>query len=78
METLSQLECTACRGDEPPLTDDQIAQMLPQVPGGKLVERDGIKRLERRFRFRNSVQALAFTNEVGQIPEQEGHHPAIE
>ena len=77
MEALSQMKCTACRGDEPRLTDDGIADMLPQVPEWGLVERDGIKRLERRFTFRNFAQALAFTNKVGELAEAEGHHPAI-
>ena len=34
-------------------------------------------RLERSFTFRNFRQALAFTNRVGQLAEEEGHHPAI-
>jgi 4a-hydroxytetrahydrobiopterin dehydratase len=41
------------------------------------VEREGIKRLERTFKFKNFVQALAFTNKVGELAEAEGHHPAI-
>jgi 4a-hydroxytetrahydrobiopterin dehydratase len=71
------MKCTACRGDEPTLTDDEIAQMRPQVPEWQVVEREGIKRLERVFRFRNFAQALAFTNKVGEQAEEEGHHPAL-
>jgi 4a-hydroxytetrahydrobiopterin dehydratase len=41
------------------------------------VEKDGIKRLERSFLFDDFAQALAFTNKVGQIAEEEGHHPDI-
>jgi 4a-hydroxytetrahydrobiopterin dehydratase len=78
MNKLVQLKCTACRGDEPPLADEVITGLMPQVPGWNLVERDGIRRLERSFKFRNFVEALAFTNEVGQIAEEEGHHPVIE
>jgi 4a-hydroxytetrahydrobiopterin dehydratase len=78
MATLAQLKCTACRGDEPPLTDEEIEELMPQVAEWNLVERDGIKRLERLFKFRNFAEALAFTNEVGQIAEEEGHHPVIE
>jgi 4a-hydroxytetrahydrobiopterin dehydratase len=74
---LSEMKCTACRGDEPTLTDDEIAQMRPQVPEWQVVEREGIKRLERVFRFRNFAQALAFTNKVGEQAEEEGHHPAL-
>ena len=78
MENLTHLKCTACRGDDPPLTDDKIARLLVQVPAWDVVEQDGIKRLERSFKFRNFAQALAFANGVGQLAEAEGHHPAIE
>ena len=77
MDQLTQLKCTACRGDEPMLTDAQIAELHPQVPNWQVVERDGIKRLERTFKFDNFVHALAFTNKVGELAEEEGHHPAI-
>ncbi len=77
MDQLVALKCVACRGDEPTLTADEIAALLPQVPEWQLVERDGIKRLERVFKFRNFVQALAFTDQIGQIAEEEGHHPAL-
>jgi 4a-hydroxytetrahydrobiopterin dehydratase len=41
------------------------------------VERDGVKRLERTFGFRNFAEALAFTDKVGERAEVEGHHPAL-
>jgi 4a-hydroxytetrahydrobiopterin dehydratase len=41
------------------------------------VERDGVKRLERVFKFRNFVEALGFTNKVGELAEAENHHPAL-
>jgi 4a-hydroxytetrahydrobiopterin dehydratase len=78
MNKLAQLKCTACRGDEPPLTDAEIAELRPEVPAWALTERDGIKRLERTFKFSNFAEALAFTNAVGQIAEEAGHHPLIE
>jgi 4a-hydroxytetrahydrobiopterin dehydratase len=77
-EKLKQMKCSACRGDEPPLADEEIEGLLPQVPKWELVEREGIKRLERTFKFRNFAQALAFTDKVGEIAEEEGHHPVIE
>lgn len=77
METLMQMKCVACHGGEPTLTDEEIADMLPQVSEWKIVEQDGAKHLERRFTYRNFVQALAFTNKVGELAEAEGHHPAI-
>ena len=77
MSELSEMKCTACRGDEPTLTDTEIAELSPQVPEWHVVQREGIKRLERVFRFRNFAEALAFTNRVGEQAEEEGHHPAL-
>jgi 4a-hydroxytetrahydrobiopterin dehydratase len=71
------MKCTACRGGEPTLTDDEIAELHPQVPDWQIVERAGIKRLERVFRFNNFVEAMGFTNRVAEIAEAEGHHPAL-
>jgi 4a-hydroxytetrahydrobiopterin dehydratase len=77
MPSLSEMKCTACRGGEPTLTDAEIAELHPQVPDWQVVERDGIKRLERVFPFKDFAQALAFTNAVGALAEEEGHHPAL-
>jgi 4a-hydroxytetrahydrobiopterin dehydratase len=77
MSELSEMKCTACRGGEPTLTEAEIAELLPRVPDWQLVEREGIKRLERVFGFRNFAEALAFTNRVGEQAEEEGHHPAL-
>ena len=77
MSELSEMRCTACRGDEPTLTDAEIALMHPQVPEWQVVQREGIKRLQRVFGFRNFAQALTFTNRVGEQAEKEGHHPAL-
>jgi 4a-hydroxytetrahydrobiopterin dehydratase len=77
MSELSQMKCTACRGDEPTLTDAEIEELRPQVPDWRVVESEGVKHLERAFRFDNFAQALAFTNKVGEQAEKEGHHPAL-
>ena len=77
MSTLQESKCTACRGDSPRVTDEEIAEFQPQIPDWKIVERDGIPRLERTFRLKNFVEALEFTNKVGALAEGEGHHPAL-
>ena len=77
MTTLTQMKCTACRVGEPTVTDVEVAELHPQVPAWKIVERNGIKRLERVFKLKDFVQALTFTNTVGDLAEAEGHHPAI-
>ena len=77
MADLTQMKCVACRGGEPTVTDAQIAEYKPQIPEWQIVERENIKHLERTFKFKNFVEALAFTNKVGEIAEAEQHHPAI-
>jgi 4a-hydroxytetrahydrobiopterin dehydratase len=77
MAALTQLKCTACRRGEPTVTDEEIAVLHPEVPDWQIVERDGIKRLVRVFSLADFAAALAFTNAVGAIAEEEGHHPAL-
>jgi 4a-hydroxytetrahydrobiopterin dehydratase len=77
MSELSEMKCTACQGGEPTLTDPEIAEFYPQVPLWQVVEQEGVKRLERVFKFGDFAQALAFTNKVGEQAEEEGHHPAL-
>jgi 4a-hydroxytetrahydrobiopterin dehydratase len=77
MSELSEMKCTACRGGEPTLTEAEISELRPRVPEWQVVEREGIKRLERVFGFRNFAEALAFTDRVGEQAEEEGHHPAL-
>jgi 4a-hydroxytetrahydrobiopterin dehydratase len=77
MEALKNEKCTACRRDSPRVTETEIVELKLLIPEWTLVERDGIQRLERVFRFSNFVEALNFSNRVGAIAEEEGHHPAI-
>ena len=77
MDTLVQMKCVACRADAPPATADDIAAWLPQIPGWKIVDREGVRNLERIFKFKNFQQALAFTDQVGELAEEAGHHPDI-
>ena len=77
MTDLHQIKCVACRAGEPTVTNSEIDMLLPQIPEWQVKEVDGIKRLERVFKFKNFVQALEFTNKVGAIAEEEDHHPLI-
>jgi 4a-hydroxytetrahydrobiopterin dehydratase len=52
-------------------------ELAAQVPEWRIVERDGVKQLERVYKFENFVRALAFTNEVGDLAEAHDHHPAL-
>jgi 4a-hydroxytetrahydrobiopterin dehydratase len=54
-----------------------MAELKPKVPEWQVVEQAGVKRLKRVFKFDDFAQALAFTNRVGEIAEEEGHHPVL-
>ena len=77
MEPLTQTHCVACRRDAPTVTPEEIAELHPQVPDWDIVEVDGVPRLQRIFSFDDFAQAIAFTDAVGAIAEEEGHHPAL-
>jgi 4a-hydroxytetrahydrobiopterin dehydratase len=74
---LAQERCVACRRDAPKLADAEISALRREVPEWEVAERDGVKRLRRRFAFRDFAAALAFTDSVGAIAEDEAHHPAL-
>ncbi len=77
MSDLSRMMCVACRGGEPTLTTSQIKELQPQVPDWQVQEVDGVLRLQRGFKFKDFVEAIAFTNRVAAIAEEQGHHPLI-
>lgn len=77
MVNLAAGRCVACRGGEPTLTDAEIAEYHPQVPEWQIKEVDGVKRIERVFKLKNFIEAVAFTNKVAIISEEEDHHPLI-
>jgi 4a-hydroxytetrahydrobiopterin dehydratase len=77
MINLAAGQCVACRGGEPTLTDTATADFLLQVSGWQVKEVDGVKRLERVFKLKNFIEAIAFTNKIAVFAEEQGHHPLI-
>jgi 4a-hydroxytetrahydrobiopterin dehydratase len=63
--------------DEKRLANEAVEEKRSHLPDWDLVEEDGIKKLRRTFNFSNFAEALDFTNQVGEIAEEEGHHPII-
>lgn len=76
-QALSQQQCEACSFDAPRVDESEIERFKAAIPDWRIVERDGIMQLERAFKFRNFKQALAFTNRIGELAEEAGHHPAL-
>lgn len=77
MTSLKSRTCEACRADAPQATPQQTREYMSQLPDWKIIEVDGVKRLQRVFKFRDFREALEFSNKVGAIAEKAGHHPAI-
>jgi 4a-hydroxytetrahydrobiopterin dehydratase len=72
---LAQMKCQACRGDTPPLKGDDLKQMQRRLGGGWEVLDE--QKLEKQFKFPDFRGALEFVNRVGQIAEEQNHHPDI-
>lgn len=76
-DKLSQEQCQACRADAPKVSDNELRELLAKIPDWNTEVRDDVMQLEKTFVFKNFVKALEFTNQIGEIAEQEGHHPAL-
>lgn len=77
MSELSSGSCEPCRAGAPLLSDQELAELAADIPKWRMVEAEGIKKLERIFEHKNFVEALQFANRIGELAEKEGHHPAI-
>jgi len=75
--SLSQQQCEACGSDSPTMTAAEIDELKPDVPDWEVVSIDGEQQLRRRFSFDDFASALAFTNALGAMAEEEQHHPAV-
>ena len=74
MSGLSQKECVPCRGGVPPLKGDEIEKLSVQLTEWQVVDEH---HLIKTYRFRDFAEALAFVNRLGELAEQQGHHPDI-
>ena len=74
---LTQKTCVPCRGDEPAFTTKEVEEYPSQVPDWEVMEVNVVPRLQRSFKFKDFSAALTFTQQVGELAEQEGHHPVI-
>ena len=77
MAELYSERCTACRRDSPHVTDAEIAELRPSIDDWDMIDESGIPKLDRQFKFNNFVNALQFTNALGELSESQGHHPRL-
>ena len=77
MSDFSQLKCEACRVGAPPASANELDDFLQTHSSWEKIDVNGESRITRAYTFSNFVDAFAFTNRVGQISEEEDHHPAL-
>jgi 4a-hydroxytetrahydrobiopterin dehydratase len=74
MTDLAERQCVPCRGGVPPLKGNEIKELWAQLQDWQVVNEH---HLEKAFEFKNFRQALSFVNHVGELAEEQGHHPDI-
>lgn len=77
MTDLRLMKSTDPKIGGPPMSKAEAEAYMPQVPDWNIVDVDGENRLERQFKFKNFQEAINFTNQIGELAEEEDHHPAI-
>ena len=77
MSSLRDGKIIPIQANSTPLSEVEINQLSAQLANWDVIQVDGEKRLQRKFTFKDFSQALAFTNQVGKIAEEEDHHPSI-
>ncbi len=76
MTDLANKKCIPCEDkDFPPMTREQAEDFMEHVPQWTLA--DDAREIHRVFRFKDFKEALAFVNKVGEIAEEQSHHPDI-
>ena len=76
MSDLASKSCVPCRGGVPPLDGAQRGKLHDRLSNGwKVIEGH---HLEKQYQFDDFRGALGFTNRVGRLAEEQGHHPDIE
>ncbi len=72
---LASKQCVPCRGGVPPLAGDELEALHQQLGNGWVIV--DAHHLSREFTFKNFAEALAFVNRVGNVAEEQNHHPDL-
>jgi 4a-hydroxytetrahydrobiopterin dehydratase len=72
---LAEKKCVPCHGGMPTLKPDEVAPLLADLGAGWRVEEG--KKLVKRFKRKDFLDAIAFVDRIGPIAEGEGHHPDL-
>jgi 4a-hydroxytetrahydrobiopterin dehydratase len=77
MNELAQQHCSPITAATLRLENPDISQYQVKIPDWSIYEKEGEPRLEKAFKFKDFNQAVAFTNRVAKVANEEDHHPAI-
>ena len=77
MSDLVKQKCEACRADAPRVTDDELPDLLKQIPDWQPITTESVLKLNKVFNFKNYAEAISYTNKIAELAEEEDHHPAI-
>ena len=77
MTSLADRNCVPCRGGVPPLKGKDLDDLYRMLPSGHEWRVENEHHLVRNYKFPDFRSALAFVNRVGELAEQQGHHPDI-
>ncbi len=74
---LHEQQCEVCQTGAATVSDEELQTLIKELPDWQVVSEEGIKKLRRRYRFKNFKQALELGYRVGLLAEEYGHHPEI-
>lgn len=77
MTALIDQTCVPCKGSDPPLSSDEMEKMRALVSNWRIVNTSNTPQLTRYYEFSDFKGALAFTQQIGELAEQAGHHPVM-
>ena len=75
MSDLASKKCIPCQGGVPPLKGDELDKLMTQL--GNHWELVDEHHLRKTYEFSSFRESLNFTNRIGELAEDEGHHPEI-
>ena len=78
MSDLDQKNCIPCRGGVPAFDISEIHKYLKKIDGWEVKkDSEDYYFIEKAFKFENFLKSQRFVNEVGNISEEQSHHPDI-
>jgi 4a-hydroxytetrahydrobiopterin dehydratase len=71
--SLDKKKCVPCEGGIKALTSEQAKELQKNTPEWMIS--DKATSIVRTFKFKNFKESLGFVNKVGEVAEEQGHHP---